>query len=137
MKTVVDSSVTIKWFIQESGHAQALALLDRQDELYAPDCIVSEVLQTVSERVQGNQITASHGTAIVAAIVSGVPSLLPVSEFAEDALPKAVKQACSSDLAFYLTCTESLNADFVTANESVALSASQLLGPQRVTLLED
>lgn len=135
MTTVVDSSVALKWFIQEPGHAQALELLDRQEELYAPDCIVSEVAKAVWGRIQCGQIGEGQGSAIVAAIVSGVPSLVPLGEFVEDAFHKAVRREQPIDLAFYVTCAESFKADFVTADEIVADVASQLLGPQRVTLL--
>ena len=41
---MVDSSVVVKWFVRELGHGQALALLDHQDELFAPDVIVPEVI---------------------------------------------------------------------------------------------
>lgn len=136
MTTVVDLSVALKWFIDEPGHAQALELLDRQDELYAPDCIVSEVAKSVWERVQSGQIGRSHGSAIVAAIVSGVPSLIPLSEFAEDVLQRALRQEQPIDLAFYFTCAELLKADFVTADDVVAQAARQVLGPQRVALLD-
>ena len=47
MRAVVDSSVVVKWFVRELGHDQALALLDHQDELFAPDVIVSEVIDAV------------------------------------------------------------------------------------------
>jgi predicted nucleic acid-binding protein len=137
MTTVVDASVAVRWFVHESGHAQALALLDHQDDLFAPDCIVPEVVGAVWERIRNGRICGDHGSAIVAAITSGVPSLLPVAEFAEEALRHTAKMDRFPHLAFYLSAAESLNADFVSADEAVVRIACEVFDPERIRLLSD
>jgi predicted nucleic acid-binding protein len=135
MIAVVDSSVAIKWFVREHGHDQALALLDRQDELFAPDVIVSDVIDAVWARIVAGHIGNDQGSAIVAAVTSGVPALVPVSDFAEEAFQTALGMGRLAHLAMYLACVESLDAGFVTADEETAVMAREKLGAERVTLL--
>jgi predicted nucleic acid-binding protein len=37
---VVDTSVAVKWAVDEPGHADALALLDLSEQRYAPDLLL-------------------------------------------------------------------------------------------------
>ena len=135
MNAVVDSSVVVKWFVRERGHDQALALLDRQDELFAPDVIVPEIIDAVWARIVAGEIGNDQGSAIVTAITSGVPTLVPVSDLADDAFRVALKMDRSAHLATYIVCVQSLDAGFVTADENAALMARESLGEDRVTLL--
>lgn len=135
MNAVVDSSVVVKWFVRECGHDQALALLDHQDELFAPDVIVPEIIDAVWTRIVAGEIGNDQGSAIVTAITSGVPTLVPVSDLADDAFRVALKMDRSAYLATYFVCAQSLDADFVTADEDAALMARERLGEDRVTLL--
>jgi predicted nucleic acid-binding protein len=137
MNAVVDSSVVVKWFVRELGHGQALALLDHQDELFAPDVIVPEVIDAVWARIVAGEIGNDQGSAIVTAITSGVPALVPVSDLADDALKVALKMDRSAYLAVYFACAESLDASFVTANKDAAQLAREKLGEDRVTLLSE
>lgn len=135
MIAVVDSSVAIKWFVREQGHDQALALLDRQDELFAPDVIVSDVIDGVWARIIAGQIGNDQGSAIVAAVTSGVPTLVSVFDFAEEALQTAMGMDRLAHLAMYFACVERLEGGFVTADADAALMAREKLGAERVTLL--
>ncbi|NQV80666.1 MAG: type II toxin-antitoxin system VapC family toxin [Alphaproteobacteria bacterium] len=135
MIAVVDSSVAIKWFVREQGHDQALALLDRQDELFAPDVIVSDVIDAVWLKIVSGQIGNDQGSAIVAAVTSGVPALLRVSDFAEEAFQAALGMSRLAHLAVYFACVETLDGGFVTADEEAASVARERLGDERVTLL--
>lgn len=135
MNAVVDSSVVVKWFVRELGHDQALALLDHQDELFAPDVIVPDVIDAVWARIVAGEIGNDQGSAIVTAITSGVPTLVPVSDLADDVFKVALNMNRLAHLATYLTCAQSLDANFVTADEDAALVARESLGEDRVTLL--
>ncbi|MDE0781017.1 MAG: type II toxin-antitoxin system VapC family toxin, partial [Alphaproteobacteria bacterium] len=99
MNAVVDSSVVVKWFVRELGHNQALALLDHQDVLFAPDVIVPEVIDAVWARIIAGKIGNDQGSAIVTAITSGVPTLVPVSDLADEAFQAALKMNRLAHLA--------------------------------------
>ena len=135
MRAVVDSSVVVKWFVRELGHDQALALLDHQDELFAPDVIVSEVIDAVWLRIIAGEIGNNQGSAIVTAITSGVPTLVPVSDLADEAFQAALKMNRLAHLALYFACADSLDAGFITADEDAAFVAKEKLGADRVTFL--
>jgi len=140
MTTVVDASVAIRWFVQGVDHDRALTLLDRQDELFAPDCIVPDLVEEIWERIAGGAISNTQGSAIVAAVTSGVPAILPTADFAEEALCKGAGMAQdlkSRHLAFYLCCAEMLSANFISAEKTIVQAARKILDPERVFHLSD
>jgi predicted nucleic acid-binding protein len=49
MTLVVDTSVALKWFIEEAGRAQAVQMLDVADR-HAPDLLLVEVANVVWKR---------------------------------------------------------------------------------------
>ena len=52
MHLAIDASVAFKWFVPEAGDSQALALLDRNEELHAPDLIFAEVANAMWVRLR-------------------------------------------------------------------------------------
>lgn len=47
---VVDTSVAVKWFVEEPGRDQARQFLDRRHDLAAPDFIIAEVANVLWRR---------------------------------------------------------------------------------------
>lgn len=60
MALIVDASVAFKWFVPERDDEAALALLDSNETLCAPDLIFAEVANAMWSRLQG--IDAAAGT---------------------------------------------------------------------------
>jgi predicted nucleic acid-binding protein len=56
---VVDASVAVKWFLVEPGDREALALLDGDEPLIAPELVVAEVVNAVWKRLVSGGIDAS------------------------------------------------------------------------------
>jgi len=63
-KLVIDASVAIKWVVEESGTAEALALL-RRAKLRAPDFLFAECANVLWKKVQRKEFTRAE--ALVAA----------------------------------------------------------------------
>lgn len=64
---VVDASVAAKWFMQEAGRAEALALRVANPEIAAPEFIVAEILNAAWRNARLGRIRAEEMRAIAAA----------------------------------------------------------------------
>jgi predicted nucleic acid-binding protein len=91
---VVDASVAFKWFIAETTSDQALALLDGDGRLQAPDVIFAEVANAMWVRLRG--VDGSQANAVLQA-VEGLGRILDRTVPVPLLLPRAV------ELAFRLT----------------------------------
>ena len=67
MTLVVDASVAAKWFIEETGRAQALQMLDVADR-QAPDLLLVEVANVVWKKVLQRQISERQARFICASL---------------------------------------------------------------------
>jgi predicted nucleic acid-binding protein len=55
---VVDSSVAVKWFVQEAGSAEALALVAPGRVLLAPDLLIAEVSSILTQKIRSGEFPA-------------------------------------------------------------------------------
>lgn len=90
MKCVVDASVAVKWYVPEVHSEAAERLLDRRNELHAPDLIVPEVGNIVWKKIGRGELTARQGNMIVEAFLEvsllkhpAAPLLVPAFEGAQ------------------------------------------------------
>jgi predicted nucleic acid-binding protein len=86
MSLVVDSSIAIKWYVQETWHEEALEIADREVDLLAPDFIVAEVTNVAWKKALRGEITQQQAIDIAARIGSGTPGLCESSLLNEEAL---------------------------------------------------
>ncbi|WP_133510473.1 type II toxin-antitoxin system VapC family toxin [Candidatus Thiosymbion oneisti] len=56
MSLVVDASVALKWFVPETGHEAAIALLRNDGDLLAPDWLLIEVANALWKQWRRNAI---------------------------------------------------------------------------------
>lgn len=68
MTCVVDASVAVKWFVEESGSSAACALLSRGEVLVAPDLVLVEASNTAWKKVKRGEMTEQQGDAMVRAL---------------------------------------------------------------------
>jgi predicted nucleic acid-binding protein len=116
MMLVADASVVIKWFVREELHAEATALLVGENELYAPDLLLSEIANVAWKKTVRGEIHAPQATQIVAACLEGVPSILPSANFVERALQMALALDHSVYDCLYLACAEMIGGVLVTSD---------------------
>ncbi|MGE0226718.1 MAG: type II toxin-antitoxin system VapC family toxin [Acetobacteraceae bacterium] len=116
MIRVVDASVALKWFIEEDGTAQAVALLRSGDTLIAPDLIVPEVCNAAWKALRAGLIHPSQQSAIAARLPSALDSLVPTGSLAPRASALAQMLDHPAYDCFYLALAEQQAATLVTAD---------------------
>jgi predicted nucleic acid-binding protein len=113
---VVDASVAIKWFLVEPGDREALALLDSDHPLIAPELVVAEVVNAVSKRLIGGGIDRAQAADVPLAIVKMFAELRSVISLAGRALQIAAELRHPAYDCFYLALAEERQAKLVTAD---------------------
>jgi predicted nucleic acid-binding protein len=116
MGLIVDASVAVKWFIDESDSEAAHLILDRDEVLLAPDLLVVEVCNTAWRRARIGDISQAQCRAIADRILQTPVGLRPTAPLA----PSAATIALALDHAiydcFYLALAELEGARLVTAD---------------------
>jgi predicted nucleic acid-binding protein len=116
MGLIVDASVAVKWFIDETDSEAAHLILDREAGLLAPDLLVVEVCNTAWRRARLGDISPAQCRAIADRIVKTPVEMRPNATLA----PAAASIALALDHAiydcFYLALAESEGLRLVTAD---------------------
>jgi predicted nucleic acid-binding protein len=115
---VVDASVAAKWFLQEAGRTEALALREVEPEIVAPEIIVAEILNAAWRNVRLGRIRPEEMKAIAAA---------PPQRYFAQLFPFAPLAAVTAEAAlqldhpvydcFYLALAERERLDLITADD--------------------
>jgi predicted nucleic acid-binding protein len=112
---VVDASVAIKWYLREEHSAEADRLLDPQNELSAPDLLISEIGNILWKRVLRGDISVKKAGGIFGELQAGVLQILPAESIAAEALDIA----CRTKRTFY----DSLYIAFAVRNDCKMVTA--------------
>jgi predicted nucleic acid-binding protein len=113
---VVDASVAIKWFLVEPGDREALALLDGDQSLIAPELVVAEVVNAVWKRLIGGGIDRAQAADVPTAIIKLFAELRPIVSLAARTLEIAAELRHPAYDCFYLALAEERRAKLVTAD---------------------
>jgi predicted nucleic acid-binding protein len=132
---VVDASVAIKWFVRESLHREALRLLDKPEDLHAPDLIAAEVTNIAWKKVRLGEVRREQATEIAGAIRQGSPLLYPVALYIERALEIAFALDHPVYDSLYIACAEALDGMLITADDKLYRSAQKAGFERRVMRL--
>lgn len=127
MTLVVDASVAAKWFIEETGRAQAIRLLDFSDR-QAPDLLLAEVANVVWKKALRGQITAHQARFVCASIAGYFDAIHPSETLIEDAIRMAVLLRHPIYDCLYLACAARAGAYLVTADRRLlaAIESTEL-----------
>ncbi len=117
MTLIIDSSVAIKWFVQENQRDHALQILESRKDILAPDFIEIEMANITWKKVRQNEIDGSHVKTIVAALPEYIPELLPTSPFIYRAIELAIDLDHPIYDCVYLACAMHQNGLIVTADK--------------------
>jgi predicted nucleic acid-binding protein len=117
MSLVLDSSVVIKWFIDEPLHEHARHLLEAGESLHAPDLLVAEVGNIAWKKATRREIDAQHAHAIALALRELPLSLHPSGELVDRALQIALAINHPVYDCLYVACAEMLDGTLFTADE--------------------
>ncbi len=117
MTLVVDASVAAKWFSREELHAEALSLLDRSDDLQAPDFIVPEVVNVAWKKCLRGEFPKARAETIAVAVPRFFAVLHPSTDLAVRALEIAIVLEHPVCDCLYLACAEINGGSLVTADK--------------------
>lgn len=110
---VVDTSVALKWYVEEPESERAEALVG--GGLVAPDWMLAEVANALWKKVMKGEITRDHACAVLPHLSETV-ALHPATELAEAALEAALELRHPIYDGLFLVLAEELSADLVTAD---------------------
>lgn len=116
MSLVVDASVAYKWFVEEQGSDQALALRSGSGPLIAPDVIVSEVCNSAWKSFRRGQLDIGQCRIIAAAIEPSLGWIVPSASLAVAAMHLATSLDHPIYNCLYLALAEQEGSVVVTAD---------------------
>ena len=129
---VVDASVALKWFVEESDSNTAWRVL--KGDLVAPSLILGEVANGLWKKWRQHEVTRDQALAAIASL----PMMLVDTYPPERLVDRATQIALDVDHAvydcFYLALAEQLRIPFVTAdikmiNKFASTSLADLFEP--------
>lgn len=116
MPVTVDASVAVKWFIDEPGTDNAIRLLESDDQLVAPELIISEVANAAWRRAAAGDISREQAMAIPHALLQVLSDVTPVRELIDDAMGIAFAEEHAVYDCIYLALARRRNAALATAD---------------------
>ena len=114
---VVDASVAIRWYVEAPGTAAAIAILDSDKILVAPDIVVAEVANVAWKLARAGQISHEHGARIAAALPSAFSNLIGAASLATRALEISSHLDHPVYDSLYIALAELNQAQLVTTDE--------------------
>ena len=117
---VLDTSVAIKWVVEEEGTSAAAALSWRS--LIAPDLFQAEVGNVITKKVRRSEMTALQARSGYGVIMSRV-SLLPLEPLGVAAFELSLMLPHSIYDCYFLAAARSLGTAMVTADETFVRKA--------------
>lgn len=118
MALVVDASVAFKWFVPEPASDRALALLDLDDALIAPDLILVEVVNAMWARLRGRENFPQIVSNAADALPRIFESLTPNGPLIARGLAMTVELNHPLYDCIYLALAEREGVRLVTADEN-------------------
>lgn len=117
MKLVIDSSVALKWFVDEPGRDAAVAL-DENGVFFAPDLLLAEVTNALWRKVRAGEVSALQVERAIEEIEALI-SLRPITaEMSGVAFRIAQELEHSVYDCLFLACAEAEGASLVTVDET-------------------
>jgi predicted nucleic acid-binding protein len=113
---VVDSSVVVKWFVEEELRAEALSLLAPSRLRVAPQFLTVEVANVLLKKVRRGETTLAYAEGALSRL-SGMLNLVDISHLVSSAFSLAAKYQRTSYDALYVVLALDEGCRFVTADE--------------------
>ncbi len=136
MKAVIDTSVALKWYVEENRRDLARRFLGTDVERFAPDLMLVELANVLSRKVRDGTATRDLATASLLEIQMGAVQLVPASSLLFRSLELSVLLRHALYDCMYLAAAEALGAILVTDDEKFERKcAASGFGTKVVTLM--
>lgn len=89
MTLVIDTSVIIKWFVNEDGHKEAIKLLDTSEQLICPDFALAETTNVLWRKTRINEIKLEQAKLAVEKMIGFFDEIIPCSSHITEAFSLA------------------------------------------------
>ena len=122
MPLVIDASVAFKWFVPEVDDDKALALLDLDDVLLAPDLIFAEIGNAMWARLRGQEAGRAAALAAQARLGRVLDEVFPVPPIVSRAVEIGFEISHSIYDCIYLALCEREALVLVTADNGLLKS---------------
>jgi predicted nucleic acid-binding protein len=116
VKLVVDASVVVKWFVEEDGQTEAIAILERNDECFAPDLVLVEVAGAFDKKIKAGAVAREQAFEALITIQSKM-TMVAGTRLIESALDLASELNHPVADCLYLSCALELGSLLVTADQ--------------------
>ena len=116
MTLVVDASVAVKWLVDEPEHIAARGLLDRSEQLLAPDFVFVETANVLWKKVLRRELTGQQAVEGVDSLPRLFDTVIPSGLLVARAVRIAIEMAHPVYDCLYLACCEQVDADLVTTD---------------------
>ena len=115
---VIDASVVIKWFVQEDGTPEALALRAKGLTFIAPDLLAPECANILWKNYRRNEISQGQAEAAADAIATSIDiDFIPTRSYVAGATRIAISLNHPAYDCFYLALALQRDCRFITADQ--------------------
>ena len=116
MIPVVDASVAVKWFVEEEGRADALAVLRCDADIVVPDLFFAEFANVLWKKSRKGEVGIQQATQAISCANRFVRQVMKSADLIERAFQWAGKLDHSVYDCLYLACAEAHSSKFVSAD---------------------
>jgi predicted nucleic acid-binding protein len=134
---VVDASVGLKWYLDETHAGVARLLLNGKEELSVPHFFFTEIGNALWKRWRRREISTEGMVATVEAIEAVRLTVWADRELLWDAVAIALRRGCSVYDSLYLALADKIDGRLVTADRRLVNTLAGTEGAQRVVWIED
>lgn len=115
MRLVIDASVAVKWFVDEDGHEDAVAILQRHDECFAPELMLPAVAGAFDKKIKAGTLDSRQAIEAVNALRNNI-TIVDSAKFIEASFGLASELQHPIADCIYMACAIDLRAKLVTAD---------------------
>ncbi len=133
MKFVVDASVAVKWFVDETGSVEARAL--QGHDLLAPDLFFAEVANVLWGLRRRRLLTNEAYTVRIDALAAAPVAVTRTRDLIEMAAGLAVHMDHPVYDCIYVALAMHAGCQFVTADKKLHAAAAPLIGGDVIRIL--
>ena len=134
---VIDASVAVKWFVNETNSLKADELSASRHGLYAPRIIMTEVANTLSRKVIAGLMSPTQARDHFRFLPQYLDDIIPADDLIEPALAHACALRHPIYDLIYLEAARQLDAQLVTADRRFKTKLAGTDFARHVTLLSE